>query len=557
MGWQDAPIVGAQGESSGSWRDAPVVSAKSKVSPEDQKAIDDFVVGDTFGDRLNVGAGKAMVDLYRGAKQLFGIGDQAALQAEIDEAKKLDKPIMGTAGGVVGNVVGNIAATALPTMGVARAAAAVPGLMSLVDALSAARPIATAAGLGAVTGAATGALEPVATGESRGKNVVTNAAFGAAGGAIPGVVAKIVGGAKLAPDAKLLMDEGVRLTPGQAMGGMTKRVEDSLTSVVGAGDMVRRAQQRSLDDFNVAAINRALAPIGQKMDRAKAAVGREGIAVAESKIGDAYDKALNKIQIVRFDQAFDDDMAKLADMVPALGRENADQFGQILRTRLLDKMTPARTLSAESMKEAESELGRFARALKSSPDPMKRDLGDAVREVQAALRGAVERSAGPDALADLRAANTAWANFVRVVDAAGRQGATEGVFTAPQLSAAVRAKDASMGKRAFAKGDALMQDLSDAGKAVLPSSVPDSGTATRLITNVLGGGGLHMLGLTPEALALSAAAALPYTGAGSKITLGMLARRPEFARELAAAIEQGAPAGALAAALAAPSFTGP
>lgn len=556
MGWQDAPIVGAQREPSASWRDAPVVSAKAKVSPEDQKAIDEFVVGDTFGDRLNVGAGKAMVDLYRGVKQRLGIGDQAALKAEIDEAEKLDKPIMSTAGGVVGNVVGNIAATALPMMGVARVAAAVPGLMGLVDALSAARPIATAAGIGALSGAATGALEPVGTGGSLGKNIATNAAFGAAGGAIPGLVAKVAGGAKLAPEAQLLMDEGVRLTPGQAVGGMTKRVEDSLTSVMGAGDMVRRAQQRSLDDFNVAAINRALAPIGQKLDRAKAAVGREGIAVAESKIGDAYDKALNKIQIVRFDKAFDDDMAKLADMVPALGRENADQFGEILRTRLLDKMTPARTLSAESMKEAESELGRFARALNSSPDPMKRELASAVREVQASLRGAVERSAGPDALGDLRAANTAWANFVRVADAAGRQGATEGVFTAPQLSAAVRAKDTSMGKRAFAKGEALMQDLSDAGKVVLPSSVPDSGTATRIM-NAIGGGGLLAAGFAPHTLGLSAAASLPYTNIGGQITLGMLARRPEFAREFAAVLERGAPMGGLAAALAAPSFTGP
>ena len=221
-------------------------------------------------------------------------------------------------------------------------------------------------------------------------------------------------------------------------------------------------------------------------------------------------------------------------------------------------MTPAGTMSAETMKAAESELGRLARQFGSSADGAQRGLADAIREVQSLLRGAVERSAGPEAAAELQAANTAWANFVRIQDAASRIGAKDGIFTPAQLTAAVRAKDGSGRKAAFARGDALMQDLAEAGKSVMPSSVPDSGTASRIFT----GGGIgalvgHGVGLDPSTMALGAAAMLPYTNIGGKLTLGALARRPDSAATLAAILRAGAPAGGIASGLMAPLLAGP
>jgi hypothetical protein len=207
------------------------------------------------------------------------------------------------------------------------------------------------------------------------------------------------------------------------------------------------------------------------------------------------------------------------------------------------------------MKEVESVLGKEARKWASSGDPAQRGLGDAIRELQSSLRGAVERSAGPESAAELKAANTAWANFVRIADASGRAGAVEGRFTAPQLDAAVRKAGS---KSAYRKGDALMQDLSDAGKGVLPSSVPDSGTASRIFT----GGGVgallgNMAGIEPTTMALGGAALLPYTNMGGQAMLKLLAERPEFAGVLAEILRRGAPAGGVASGLMAPSLTGP
>jgi len=527
------------------------VSGKRKAEPAPDPTADM-----SFADKALAGAGKAFTDIYRGGKQLLGIGDQAELQRTIDEEKRLSAPLMQTGGGVIGNLIGSVAATAVPGGLIAKGAMAIPRVAAAVDAAMTAAPIATATGIGAATGGVQGALEPVATGESRSHNIGVGATIGAAGGLLPGVASRVVK-PNTAPEVQQLIDEGVRLTPGQTAGGVLKRIEDAATSIPVVGDVIKRAQTRGIEDFNRAGFNRALAPIGEKVGP-DFAVGREGIAAVEAKIGQAYDRALDKIKIVQFDPQFEADIAKVSGMVPELGDVVAKQFDMILKGRVLREMTPAGTMSADTMKAVESELGRQASRWSSSADAAQRGLADALREVQSSLRGAVERSAGPEAAGELQAANEAWANFVRIRDAAARVGSADGVFTPAQLTAATRAQDKSRAKGAFARGDALMQDLAEAAKGVMPSKVPDSGTATRIFT----GGGVgallgHGMGLDPSTMALGAAAMLPYTSLGGKLTMGALARRPESAATLAEILRGGAPAGGIASGLMAPLLAGP
>lgn len=103
--------------------------------------------------RFMAGAGKAFVDIGRGAGQLVGAVDRK----DIDEAKRLDAPLMKTGAGTAGNVVGNMAALAPTVM--------IPGAATI--------------GGGAAIGAASSALQPVGTGDSR----LQNMAIGGAGGA--------------------------------------------------------------------------------------------------------------------------------------------------------------------------------------------------------------------------------------------------------------------------------------------------------------------------------------------------------------------------------------
>jgi len=69
------------------------------------------------------------------------------------------------------------------------------------------------------------------------------------------------------------------------------------------------------------------------------------------------------------------------------------------------------------------------------------------------------------------------------------------------------------------EGTALMQDLTGAAKSVLPSTIPDSGTAGRLLST------------SPLAGALSTMVGLPlapiYSKAGHSFTQGLMGYRPK------------------------------
>ena len=83
--------------------------------------------------------------------------------------------------------------------------------------------------------------------------------------------------------------------------------------------------------------------------------------------------------------------------------------------------------------------------------------------------------------------------------------------------------DKSRNKAGFARGDAVMQDLSDPAVNVLGRSVPDSGTAGRALVGVglLGAGGAanEFYG-GPGYLSALAAAPLMYSRAGSRYMVG-------------------------------------
>lgn len=527
-------------------------AAKNMRTPAQTPGFDP-TEGNSFLENVAIGGGKALTDIYRGGKQILGVGDQAQLQREVDEAKRLDAPIMLTGGGIVGNLAGNIAATAVPGGLVAKGALAIPRLGAALEALLAARPVASAIGAGAGTGAAAGALEPVATGDSRVSNAAIGAGLGAAGGALPGVLSRVVK-PQLGADEQALLNAGVRLTPGQVMGGMFKRAEDAATSLPVIGDFIKGAQSRTLADFNRAGFNRALAPIGERV-APNFNIGREGVAAVEAKIGAAYDRVLDKIKRVDIDDGFSEEVGKIVGMIPELGEQAASQFGAILKNRVFDKITEAGTMSAETMKSVESELGRQASRFTSSADANQRGLGSALREVQASLRRNVQRSAGPELAGELQNANTAWANFTRLQDASGRVGAAEGVFTPAHLLSAVRSQDKSVRKGAFTRGDALMQDLADSGKNVLPSSVPDSGTASRLLT----GGGLLAAGhfLEPTTLGLGALGMGAYAGPGRSLLRALITKRPEGAATLADILRYGAMPGGVTAGATAPLLAWP
>lgn len=135
---------------------------KFTLLPEDTLKPDP--TGSTM-ENMAAGAGKALVDTGRGLRQIgsfvpglnrLDMFNRDKVNAEVDESKRLDTPLMATGGGIAGNLAANVAMTvALPVGNTKRAAGAI--------------------------GAGLGFVQPVAEGESRMVNTGVGGAAGVAG----------------------------------------------------------------------------------------------------------------------------------------------------------------------------------------------------------------------------------------------------------------------------------------------------------------------------------------------------------------------------------------
>jgi hypothetical protein len=299
-------------------------------------------------------------------------------------------------------------------------------------------------------------------------------------------------GTTLSPEAKLLRSEGVQLTPGQERGGVVKRLEDAATSIPVFGDMVKGAQRRGMEQYTRAAINRALRPIGEKLP--DNLTGNKAVEYAYGKLGEKYDELLPNLKgDLNYKAPANALPATVGQQAPASLREELDslrsmgqnlpepqrgQLNRIIDKEVIDRFTPQGLASGETLKDIESKLGGLKTTFRKSENYDVRNLGDAVDAMQGSLRRMVNR-VNPEYEGELAKINEGYANFKIGQRAAGTVGAQEGTFTPAQLHGAVRASDKSKDKARFAEGNALMQDLSVAGKKVLPSTVPDSGTPLR------------------------------------------------------------------------------
>jgi len=337
---------------------------------------------------------------------------------------------------------------------------------------------------------------------------------------LPPILSRVVSPAVNA-GARALTDRGVRLTPGQILGPTAKRFEDAARSLPIVGDAITAAQRRSFASFNEAAINDALAPIGGRVQGA----GREAVESAQQQISNAYETLLPQLRIAA-DGPFIQEVQGIQQMARALPDELQPRFNHIIQTEVLSKFTPEGRMSGETMKAVETQLGRLWRAMSRSDDVYTQQMAGGVRELQAMLRGLVERS-NPQQAAQLQAINQAYARMDRVNQAAARVTSEGGIFTPEAFSSAVKAGDKTKGKRAFAGGKALSQELAEQARSVMGNRVPDSGTARRWMQ-----GGLPLAGATliePTTLAVGALGAAPYVPGIEAVIRNALLRRPAWA----------------------------
>jgi hypothetical protein len=493
-------------------------AAKPNVEPS--SAIER--VGTGLGD-IVWGAGQLASHIVPGVQS--DIVDQMAKDRETEyEAKR---KAAGSTGVDWARMAGNVAN---PINYVGGAAIAAPTLAGKVA-------------LGAGIGATAGALQP-ATGQGSywGQKAIQTAAGAATGGALPvaGAAASRVISPQTTDAVKNLTEKGINPTLGQIVGsgdgwlGKTyKGLEDKLTSIPGVGDIINYGRRGAVQDMNRSLYNMALEPIGEK---STAKVGREAVAEVRDKLSARYDQLLEGHSIP-IDDAFRADVAHIADRTANLASPQAsDQFRNIVRYTLLQPAADANgVIDARAMKTLDSQLGFLSDKFGKSQDPNHQMIGDALDNVQEALRGAMERG-NPDIAAGLAKANAGWTAYARIRNAASKTGSKEGIVSPSTLLSSVRALDNSVGKTGTATGTGYMQKFADDMNKVLGGSYPDSGTIGRGVAAALLGGGAYLI--HPGAVAVSAGIALP--SLMRKPIAAAMTKRPAIAPAIAEGAETAA-----------------
>jgi hypothetical protein len=403
-------------------------------------------------------------------------------------------------------------------------------------------------------GSAIGGMMGVLTPNEQGKTGIDmlaeapQKALVGAGGGIIGTglgrtVANVVG-PNLDAAVKKLIGEGVNLTPGQMMGGFAQRLEDKLTSVPLLGDIIQSSRSKGIEEFNKAAYRRALEPIGGKVPQE---TGRAGMESVKNQISGAYDELLPKLTY-KPDNQFLTSLSNVRNQIEGIDPDNAKKVADTVFDVVSKRLDKNGEVKGEAFKVIEEKLGGLAKTYRASQDADQKLMGDAYANALGELRQNLTRN-NPQFAEQLNKINTSFANFARL-RGAGSMANTQEMFTPSQLAAAVKSADKSSGKGATATGKALLQDLSDAGVQVLPSKIPDSGTAGRSAINsalgaLLGGGGAYAAQTQPVATGTAAllgtALAAPYAPGIRNLVTMLGGKRPESIQKLADLIRESSP----------------
>lgn len=329
-----------------------------------------------------------------------------------------------------------------------------------------------------------GVLADTAFGTSYGANVEGNAALGGgsaavgslAGNAAGKVLGAALGGIRRTPAAEYLKGQGIDLTIGQQMGGNWKRLEDAMTSVPFAGDMVINRNADSITGLNRAAFREA------GID----GIGKEGMEALGQARQQAYTDAVAGRQFDLNDPQTIQEMQAALTARNSLPPDYAAKFDIAVQNRVAN--TPigqTGEMTGEQFQQSMRGLNDYKNI--EGVSGFEDDYRNAIGGVQGALRGVVERQS-PEIIPYLKQADQLYRKEKILQDALNRNrkdasGIGTDLFRPSDLTEAAFQNSKKFGKPPFF-------DLAKAAQEVIPSKLPDSGTARRIMVGTIGAGGL-------------------------------------------------------------------
>jgi hypothetical protein len=484
-------------------------------------------------DRFLAGVGKGMTDIARGVGQVIptirnGKIEPLVTREDVQEARRLDTPLMRTTSGTVGNILGQ-AAMAMP-------AAMIPGANTTLGA--------------GITGAAMGALQPsVDTRET-----VTNSVFGGAGGVagqkIASGLSTVLGGTRNAAtvnagpgmagssasvqanpqamvrgggagfgsvdptDVGALSDSqrsimnwaranGYRFTPGQASGSRAlQQLEAKLES-----QPMTSGTFNAIKENNQRLVNRAAAKaIGETADTVDSTV----LQRAHDRIGGVYSLVRGN-KPVGIDP--DDFLTRLSGV--------ESEFEGLLPVSLSDNPLVKRFLSfAESGNATQAQLATLTSKLnKAAHNQMTsgngdRELGRALFQVKDLVDDYLEGSLTGETLKAFQNARGEYRNLMLLTGRQGVVNPSTGNISGANLASTLQARDRQ--GFLFNGNQSDLYNAARVSQAFRPI-VGDSGTATRsMVTNPM-----ELMLSLPINLATRAYASSPVIGLASGASRGV------------------------------------
>jgi hypothetical protein len=382
-------------------------------------------------------------------------------------------------------------------------------------------------------GAATGVLQPVVSEDGFTEEKAGQAVGGAVGGALGSAAATVIGKAAnplISKAEQTMKDLGIQMTPGQILGGQYKDVERFAEVVPLVGSYISNAKERAVFQFNKGVINSALKKVNSELPAD--VIGRDAVQEANNIIDRKYDEVLSKIKFSMTSDTYSDAVKAVnkAGLNPSQRAEVVSKLDNIV---LQNFRTSAR-IDGQTYKGIESDLRKEALSYKNSATKAERDIGDALFDVLETMKKNLRRQ-NPEQTSALRRVDNAYGDIAVMRTAAANSGAANGVFTPKQYSTAVRQRDSSRNKTAFAAGQARGQELSDAALEKLGEDATQYQTGRQVVQGFGLGAALSS---PPAALAAVVTTPVLYSEGGLRAMQVLLRSRPDAVREVGKILEK-------------------
>ncbi len=320
-----------------------------------------------------------------------------------------------------------------------------------------------------------GGVKGVSEGESR----KVRAAENAVGTMLGRGFVRTLSGVNPTPDAAYMLNQGVRLTPGQAAGkgSVPGMLEQSAEVLPVASAVIKGMRRRAIGDWNQDMLGR-VSPDGTPPTQS----GRQGIGEISQRYNEAYRELLPDGLSFNADAQFTDEVVDTINRYSSV-LDDA-QFKRLKgNAEKLWEMAADGRLTGQNIKAEKKKIAKLANQAMN----VDYNAGKAFEELTNALKGLTYRGLGPDDARALQALDMQYSGFLPVQEAMGKQGAlTEGLFTPTQLisTSAGRGQQA---RRAAARGRRPMVEDAIAAEGVLGNNIPPMGPGTGEKIGVLAG----------------------------------------------------------------------